>query len=290
VTRQKYKTLRQQTPFSNNPKHRKEGRYENTDTACTRRAKGTARTNSQFFTTEVFMNNRTSYFCLLAVLLLAAPIFAQTNATASATSDSAARNVQSTSSTFTTKSAQDYLDSLFEAKYNKPSPFQFGVSVGYRWLVGHDSRPKEYSISVLDKTLQENDRDWADFVLSATLAVYPFAPDDNTNGWHYLGFIANLNLADFSNGQFNAIGTKSVEGGLGLALRLNNHFALSCSIDRVFHRQLREHLVALLAKPDPKDRQISIAGTVITRLDKSDDALFRDNNLTGLLFKFVYTF
>jgi hypothetical protein len=177
-----------------------------------------------------------------------------------------------------------------------------------------------YGISPTDSTLRrERDADYSDFVLSGTVTVFPFSiplphpdiekftveqvkengfyaavrhiPNVATSIINRIGFVANLNVASFGADQLRTIAsTLSIEGGLGLALKLDDHFAVSLSVDRVFSRQLRDEFVDMASKTEKIDRQIRVDGKILTKLDTADDRLFYTNNRTALLFKFVYSF
>jgi hypothetical protein len=269
------------------------------------------------------MNFYKSLFGLLCVCCLAAPqLLAQTSTETKKDSPaSTSANVVGVSTgTLTAKTPQEYLDSLFQAKYGGPSPFKFALSVGYRWFVADNPNTGVYGISPTDSTLRrERDADYSDFVLSGTVTVFPFSiplphpdvdkftanetnkdpvyaavrniPNLATRIINRIGFIANLNIASFGADQLRTIAsTLSIEGGLGLALKLDDHFAVSLSVDRVFSRQLRDEFVDMASKTAKKDRQIRVDDKILTKLDAADDRLFYTNNRTALLFKFVYSF
>jgi hypothetical protein len=257
------------------------------------------------------------------VCCLAAPqLLAQTSTETKKDSpaNTSANVVGVSTGTLTAKSPQEYLDSLFKAKYDTPSPFKFALSVGYRWFVSDNPSTGVYGISPTDSTLRrERDADYSDFVLSGTVTVFPFSiplphpdiekftveqvkengfyaavrhiPNVATSIINRIGFVANLNVASFGADQLRTIAsTLSIEGGLGLALKLDDHFAVSLSVDRVFSRQLRDEFVDMASKTEKIDRQIRVDGKILTKLDTADDRLFYTNNRTALLFKFVYSF
>ena len=115
-------------------------------------------------------------------------------------------------------------------------PFKIGLSIGYRWYIGHDDVVPTYTISPNDSTVQRNkDSDWSDVVLSGTIAVFPlnFAKpaDGSEQYWNRIGFIANVDIASFSIDKAKALSTPlSIEGGIGLAYKITDYFALAASL------------------------------------------------------------
>ncbi len=157
--------------------------------------------------------------------------------------------------------------------------FRFGLSVGWRTILSPDERRLRDVAIAPDGRLLVDRTDGSSVILSGVVAAYPF---DETSRWNRLGFLANINLADFSSesvGVFN----KSIEGGLGLGVRLNADFAVALTAERVFSRKLRDGVD--LTKPLLDD-----AGKPLSALDTADARYFKDDNITALSLKFVFMF
>lgn len=188
--------------------------------------------------------------------------------------------------------------------------FRFGLSVGWRHN-GADRHSLTNDVGIEPTTgnvfIERGDR--GAFVLSGVVAAYPWrrtdlaatpgnatkrageitpCPEDRAtrcrvgrafSAWHW-GAIANLNLASFS---ADAISTfnKSIEGGMGVAYKLNEEFSLAGTVERIFGRRPREFVVA---GQQLKDKD----GKVLYALDRADDTYFRDDNMTAISIKFVY--
>ncbi len=75
---------------------------------------------------------------------------------------------------------------------------------------------------------------------------------------------------------------KSLEGGIGVAVRLAQDFGLAGTYERVFSRRLRKFVV--------EGQQLSVDGKVLTTIDETDDRFFVDDNLSATSFKFIYFF
>lgn len=188
--------------------------------------------------------------------------------------------------------------------------FRFGLSVGWRHN-GADRRSLTNDVGIEPTTgnvfIERGDR--GAFVLSGVVAAYPWRRTDlaarsdepakkageidpcPTAGatrcrlgrafaaWHW-GAMANLNLASFS---ADAISTfnKSIEGGMGVAYKLNEDFSVGATVERIFGRRPRSFVVA--GQPI-KDKD----GKVLYAIDRTDDTYFRDDNMTAWSLKFVY--
>jgi hypothetical protein len=182
-------------------------------------------------------------------------------------------------------------DSL--AKANKT--LQFGLSLGVRQITDlKDVNVRNVVISPIDTTLRVDKKDPTDVVLSGMVTVYPWKKQVDTTGrgtpserveyrcrWCWLGFVANINLASF-NADNVATFNKSIEGGIGVAVRLTDDFGLAATYERVFSRRLRDFVVA--------NEQIIVDGKPLTAITEDDNRFFIDDNLNALSFKFVYLF
>lgn len=170
--------------------------------------------------------------------------------------------------------------------------FRFGLSLGWRHNVTK-SVVRDVAINPADNVLVVDKIDRGAFVLSGVVAAHPWrnpvllAPEDSSrrktflqrNAWRF-GFIANLNLAEFGPSSIQSF-NKSIEGGLGATMKLNEEFAFAAVFERLFGRNLRSFVVPGQVLND-KD------GNAVTSLSKDDNTYFRDDNMTTLSFKFVY--
>ena len=176
------------------------------------------------------------------------------------------------------------VDNLIE-KFEKKKKIQFGFSIGYRqaFSIGEaDKFLAEASISPIDSTLQVELINRHSFLVSAVISVYPF--DGKTEKWHKdLGAYANINLAEIaSDGNFQSIFNQKIEGGMGLAWRFSDEFAIGAGYEFIFHRRIRDYVFNSVGK------QITVQGNVLTELDESDDSLFRSDNVHAWTVKFIF--
>ena len=175
------------------------------------------------------------------------------------------------------------MDKAEDARHQR---IKVGASVGWRHLVypagGYN---REASIRPGTDTVHLEEIDRGEVVVSAVLAAYPWKRPREEDGccatpllWR-VGFIANLDLATI--GEATAINfNRSIEGGLGVGVRISDNFSLGTTIERVFSRAPRSFVEN--GKPLPRT-----AGTE-AKLSTSDDAYFRSDNLTALSMKFIY--
>lgn len=188
----------------------------------------------------------------------------------------------------------DKVGGLLE-ELEKKSILQFGLSFGPRYLnikSKEEAGFKDARFSLVDSTLKLDDRDKSDFVASAVISITPFRNAfkvENGIRWFvsHLSFIANVNLAEFagvSNESFKTVFNKGIEGGLGVGLSLTDHFALTFTFERLFNRRLRDYVLAL------ENQKVTIDGKPLIELNREDDDIFRNDNLTAYSFKFVYFF
>ena len=167
--------------------------------------------------------------------------------------------------------------------------FKFGVSVGWRHI-GEDKSKGLFRNAVLQPgtdTVRLEKIDQGAVVLSGVVVAFPFVKlcDTSAVGWRRrfrpLGFIANIDLAEFSDGGVNSF-NKSVEGGLGLAWRLSSDFSTAFTFERVFSRRPRSFVM------DGQPLPVAVGEEPV--LSRDDDKYFVDDNLTAVSFKFVYFF
>ncbi len=148
---------------------------------------------------------------------------------------------------------------------------------------------RSVSISPIDSTLRLDKGDVGHLVISAVLAITPWKGSSVKRWWYYIKrnstFIINANLAELSGKGATTTFNRQIEGGLEWGLELNNHFALGLTVEGVFHRALRSHVLEI-GRRDPPG-QIVISGEAITELNPNNDQLFRDDNLQALSLKFI---
>ena len=208
---------------------------------------------------------------LLLGILPASPVMGQVD-------DSTARAI--------TREALAVRDSLKRLKSVK-----VGLSLGIRIITDvNDVNFRSPSINPADSTLSIDGIDPTDIILSGVVVVFPWhrtskrGADSTAKshcGWCWLGFVANITLASFNPDNVSVF-NRSVEGGIGLGVRLADDFALAATYERVFSRRLRSFV---------KDGQQLVAdGQVATSIDESDNRFFIDDNLSALSFKFIYFF
>ena len=160
---------------------------------------------------------------------------------------------------------------------------QAGLSLGWRVLRARDTEGREAAISPIDGKVTRTNADRSSVVLSGVLTVYPWqdATGGKSHRFRNLGFLANINFADFTADR-TSVFNKSVEGGLGLALRLADDFAFGVTIERGFARRLRPSF--------PTGAPIVVDNVNLKTLDNKNDAYFYDDNVTAFSFKWIYVF
>lgn len=161
--------------------------------------------------------------------------------------------------------------------------FQIGLSLGWRLVLSNNERLLRDVALGPDGMLLVDRTDGSSVVLSGVVAAYPFTEAVNwTKTLRNLGFLANINLADFtadSVGVFN----KSIEGGIGLSLRLHEKFAVAVTLERAFSRKLRDGI-------DTSKPLLDANGQPLTVIDRADSRYFKEDNVTGISLKWLFTF
>ena len=160
---------------------------------------------------------------------------------------------------------------------------RLGLSVGWRNLVtSTGSLRRDAMIDPQTHNVTVDSVDQGDVVLSGVMTAFPWHRVDNCKGscklWP-LGFIANINLASFGSEGLSTF-NKSIEGGLGLALKFSDDFAFGATYERVFSRALRSWVE--IGKP------IVIDGKTIESISKDDGRFFRDDNFSAWSLKLLY--
>ena len=112
-----------------------------------------------------------------------------------------------------------------------------------------------------------------------------------TNGFLYLiqniGLTANINILEFNKAQSNLAFNKSMEGGVGVCLRLHENILISWSNELYFSRQLRENVKRY------ENQKLYVDGKIVTTmndLDVNDDNLFITRNIIARSFKVIIIF
>ena len=211
---------------------------------------------------------------------------AKTDTTVAAKKDSVPPVTKDTIAAVTTR-VLALRDSL--AKANKT--IKFGLSIGIRQITDlKDVNVRNVVISPIDTTLRVDRKDPTDVVLSGLVVVYPWKKQVDSSdskkitsrcNWCWLGFVANINLASFNTDNI-ATFNKSIEGGIGVAVRLTDDFGFAGTYERVFSRRLRDFVAA--------DQKIIVDGKPLTAISDDDNRFFIDDNLNAVSFKFVYLF
>jgi len=165
---------------------------------------------------------------------------------------------------------------------SKAGVIHFAVGLGVRFIYDEKEYFGEPSISPIDSTLQIDSRDRGAVILSGVIMATPFVT--KTSWISNLGFVANLNLAEISSENVNTINNKSIEGGLGISYQLQSNFALAVTYDLVYSRRLRDYVLTR------KGDRLFDNGKVLTKLNRENDNLFIDDNLSSLSLKFIYRF
>ncbi|MGH7595860.1 MAG: hypothetical protein ACREOI_05875 [bacterium] len=177
------------------------------------------------------------------------------------------------------KAMQTQLNKLTETK---GGVIHFAASLGVRFIYDKKERFGQPSISPIDSTLQIDNRDRGAVIISGVIMATPFVR--KTSSLRNLGFVANVNLAEISSETISTVNSKSVEGGLGISYLLEPNFALGITYDLVFSRRLRDYVL------QRKGGKVYDNGKVLTELNRENNNLFINDNLSSLSVKFIYRF
>lgn len=171
---------------------------------------------------------------------------------------------------------------IAEAVQNRLSEskiLKVGLSVGYRYLV--EERDKLFrDVAIVNDTLRVDKQDRSDLVLSGVVTAFPF--HRAATAWRRLGFMLNINLADFA-GEAIGVFNRSIEGGMGIAIQAHDEFAFGVTVERVFSRGLRSGV-----KPDQP--LLGDDGQPLKSVDVDDGRFFKNDNLTAVSLKFIFYF
>jgi hypothetical protein len=102
-----------------------------------------------------------------------------------------------------------------------------------------------------------------------------------------VGIAANINLLEFKEAQSQLTFNKSIEGGVGFCLRLQERVYLSISNELYFSRQLRDNIKAR------ENEKLYLNGKIVTsinQLDVNDDNLFITRSLIAWSYKIIIVF
>lgn len=204
------------------------------------------------------------------------------------------------------KELQDKIDKM-ETKIAN-----LGISIGYRSIWKKDlDNYQEAILSPIDTTLKIQNLDNGFVVLSTELLINPFIKaswiTSLINDYNYarknkkltigpaasrlalmglqrITFIASINLAEFQTAQNNFSFNKTIDGGLGLGLRLADNFWIAWTYEVTTHRQLRNYIKSY------ENQKIVLVGKTLTELDSNDNNLFYDKKLASNNFKFILKF
>jgi hypothetical protein len=171
---------------------------------------------------------------------------------------------------------------------------RFGLSLGWRRNIT-STVGRDVAIDPATNVVVADTIDRGAFILSGVVAAHPWrnrelvSPNSNkpktaleqllSNAWR-LGFIANLNVAEFTPSNVQTF-NKSLEGGIGVTVKLNEEFAFASTFERLFGRRLRSFVVPGKVLKDKN-------GDPVTSLSVDDNTYFHDDHMTTLSFKFVY--
>ncbi|HEX6941826.1 MAG TPA: hypothetical protein VF128_02795 [Gemmatimonadaceae bacterium] len=171
---------------------------------------------------------------------------------------------------------------------------RLGLSLGWRHNVSETaSRFRDFGINPANNHVVLDTIDAGAFVLSGVISAFPWRNKSLTEPatakkgeaspsgllWR-LGFIANVNLTEFSADNITTF-NKGLEGGLGIVFKLSEEFAFGATVERMFGRRLRSFVT-------PGEALVDKKGDEVTSLSPTDNTYFRDDNMTGVSFKFVY--
>lgn len=165
---------------------------------------------------------------------------------------------------------------------------QFALSVGWRHITDGKNAHSLYdpSIDPADSTLQLDQRNRGAFILSALVVTYPWVKKEagtKGHGLQWLGFVANVNIAEFANGSAQTSFNKKIEGGYGLAFRFSSHFSLALTYEKILSQRPRDWVI------DSQGQQVTGSdGSIVTSIDQTDDNLFIEDNFNAISLKLVY--
>jgi hypothetical protein len=171
---------------------------------------------------------------------------------------------------------------------------RLGLSLGWRHnLSKHPSLFRDVGINPANNLVVVETIDRGAFVLSGVIAAYPWRnrsltepptgskADSGSSGFLWrIGFIANVNVAEFNAENIQTF-NKGLEGGLGISVKVNEEFAIAATLERMFARRLRSFVKSGEMLTDKN-------GDPVTSLSATDNTYFRDDNMSGVSFKFVY--
>ena len=161
---------------------------------------------------------------------------------------------------------------------SRPRKVTFGLSVGARVRLGDEAdRLRSAVVQYPDTVIKVDTTDRSDLILSGVATAFPFG------GWgHWFGFTANINLADLGSGSLS-LNNKSVEGGLGIAVKASDDLAIGLTWERIFSRRLHEHIVE-------RGYDVTESGRRVTNLNIDDPDIFVQDNQHGMAVHLIFRF
>jgi len=152
-----------------------------------------------------------------------------------------------------------------------------GLSFGPRFVWGGSATATSASVTQPGQVSVEQ-KDWLNMVISGAVAATPWRKAEHKYLWR-LAFIAKLDLIAFDANSFSGP-SRTIEGGIGIGVKVNDYFAVMATFDRVFARSLRTGI--------DKDNVTDMAGQPVTTIDIADDRYFTDNYLGGGGLSFLF--
>ena len=194
-----------------------------------------------------------------------------------------------------TEISKDEADKI-QNKVNKG--VDFGVSLGFNTLF---HRIYDARISPLDNKLKISEVPNSAFLLSTGISV-PISQGHfggryyrklDSNGDEYgpvyyvpfgFCFLATINLVSFNSAATGSSFNQKIDGGLGLAYRINDNFQLALTYEMISQRQPRDFLIK-----NYKDEELKTSnGTIINSITPDDNDYFYDKYIPSVSFKFFY--
>lgn len=182
---------------------------------------------------------------------------------------------------------------LEEAKFKTIS---IGFSIGPRFT---NEAIYDYAITA-DTTLTRDRLGGQSLLLSSSLNILPFTKnefvlkrikyfEDRHRNWKRFGWaliksagvFVNINLADFSTQKSELSFNKTIDGGIGLGLRVAPRIYLAGGWEWFTIRQLRGYYA------DKIGTQLQFGGETLTQLDTENNDLFRNQTFTGWSIRFI---
>lgn len=172
----------------------------------------------------------------------------------------------------------------FLAKQEEEKTFKFGLSIGTRATWGQKSS-RSIAYITPDSTIGTEIGDVYSMILSSSIATFPFTKSEKVF-WQNFGFLANINLAEFTNDEVGTVFNKAIDGGMGFAIAFGDdkNFALAATYERISIRRPTQYLL------DNSGKKLYENGEIITTIDYTNNKYYIDSGLNGMSIKFVFHF